>query len=108
VDRCGGWPNQDRWLAQQGLDVAEQVPVRGTNRLKSLTIAVAPLQNTMDAAALERLTQALMFLCDVEALVVDRDALPPSSSQRRSINPPINRIQRSWGVCRNPFERHGL
>jgi AcrR family transcriptional regulator len=65
----------DRWLAQQDLDAAEQVPVRGTNRLKSLTIAVAPLQNRMDAAALERLTQALMFLCGVEALVVARDAL---------------------------------
>jgi hypothetical protein len=49
--------------------------VRGTNRLKFLTIAVAPLQNRMDAAALERLTQALMFLCGVEAPVVARDAL---------------------------------
>jgi acyl-CoA reductase-like NAD-dependent aldehyde dehydrogenase len=29
----------------------------------------------MDAAALERLTQALMFLCGVEALIVARDAL---------------------------------
>jgi hypothetical protein len=48
--------SQDRWLAQQDLDAAEQVPVRGTNRLKSLTIAVAPLENRMDAAALERLT----------------------------------------------------
>jgi AcrR family transcriptional regulator len=67
--------SQDRWLAQQDLDAAEQVPVRGTNRLKSLTIAVAPLQNRMDAAALERLTQALMFLCGVEAVVVARDAL---------------------------------
>ncbi|MDT7796137.1 MAG: hypothetical protein QOD59_5578 [Mycobacterium sp.] len=67
--------SRDRWLAQQDLDAAEYAPVRGTNRLKFLTIAVAPLQNRMDAAALERLTQALMFLCGVEALVVARDAL---------------------------------
>ena len=66
---------QDRWLAQQELDVSERVPVRGTNRLEALTIAVAPLQKTMDAEALERLTQALMFMCGVEALVVARDAL---------------------------------
>ncbi|MCW2562748.1 MAG: TetR/AcrR family transcriptional regulator, partial [Mycobacterium sp.] len=66
--------SRDRWLAQQDLDAAEYAPVRGTNRLKFLTIAVAPLQNRMEAAALERLTQALMFLCGVEALVA-RDAL---------------------------------
>jgi AcrR family transcriptional regulator len=66
---------QDRWLAQQDLDVSEQVPVRGTNRLQSLTIAVTPLQKTMNEAALERLIQALMFLCGIEALVVGRDAL---------------------------------
>jgi AcrR family transcriptional regulator len=66
---------QDRWLAQHELDVAERVPVRGTNRIEALTIALAPLQETMDAAALERLTRALMFMCGLEALVVARDAL---------------------------------
>jgi hypothetical protein len=66
---------QDRWLAQQELDASDRVPVRGTNRLESLTAALAPLRDTMDAAILKRLTQSLMFLCGVEALVVARDAL---------------------------------
>jgi AcrR family transcriptional regulator len=66
---------QDRWLAQQDLEVSERVPVRGKNRLESLSIALAPLRDTMDPALLERLTQALMFMCGVEALVVARDAL---------------------------------
>jgi AcrR family transcriptional regulator len=66
---------QDRWLAQQGLDVSERVPVRGNNRLESLTIALEPLRETINAATLERLTQSLMFMCGVEALVVARDAL---------------------------------
>jgi AcrR family transcriptional regulator len=66
---------QDRWLAQQELDVSERVPVRGTSRIDALTAAVAPLRETMDAKAVERLIQALMFTCGVEALVVARDAL---------------------------------
>jgi hypothetical protein len=76
-DRRGIHPDamQDRWLAQQDLDIAERVPVRGNNRLESLTIVLAPLRKTMDGTTLQRLTQSLMLMCGVEALVVARDAL---------------------------------
>jgi AcrR family transcriptional regulator len=66
---------QDRWLAQQELDASERVPVRGTTRRDALSIAVAPLRETMASDAVDRLVQALMFTCGVEALVVARDAL---------------------------------
>ena len=66
---------QDRWLAQQELDASERVPVRGTNRLDALTIAIAPLRDTLDAKGVDRLTKALMFTCGIEALVIARDAL---------------------------------
>jgi AcrR family transcriptional regulator len=66
---------QERWLAQQDVEAGERAPVRGTTRIEALTIALQPLQSTLDAAAFTRVVQALMFLCGVEALVVARDAL---------------------------------
>jgi AcrR family transcriptional regulator len=66
---------QERWFAQQDVEVGERVPVRGTTRREALAIALQPLRPTLDAAAFVRLLQALMFLCGVEALVVARDAL---------------------------------
>jgi len=66
---------QERWLAQQHVEVGERAPVRGTTRIEALTIALRPLQPTLGAAAFTRAVQALMFLCGVEALVVARDAL---------------------------------
>jgi AcrR family transcriptional regulator len=66
---------QERWLAQQDVEVGERVPVRGTTRRDALVIALRPLQSTLGAAAFTRAVQALMFQCGVEALVVARDAL---------------------------------
>jgi AcrR family transcriptional regulator len=66
---------QERWLAQQDVEVGERAPVRGTTRRDALVIALQPLQSTLDASVFARLVQALMFLYGVEALVVARDAL---------------------------------
>jgi len=66
---------QERWLAQQELEVNERVPVRGTIRRDALTVALQPLGATLGATELVRVTQALMFLCGSEALIVARDAL---------------------------------
>lgn len=66
---------QERWLAQQHVEVGERAPVRGTTRIETLTIALQPLRSILDAAAFTRLVQALMFLCGVEAMIVARDAL---------------------------------
>jgi AcrR family transcriptional regulator len=66
---------QERWLAQQHVEVGERAPVRGTTRIDTLVIALRPLQSTLGTAAFTRAVQALMFQCGVEALVVARDAL---------------------------------
>lgn len=66
---------QERWFAQQQVEVGERAPVRGTSRIEALTIALQPLQSTLGEEGFTRTVRALMFQCGVEALVVARDAL---------------------------------
>jgi AcrR family transcriptional regulator len=64
----------DRWFSQNDLNEDEQVPVRGTTRVRTTRQALAPLEKTLPPEIFERLTSAVLLVYGLEAMVVARDA----------------------------------
>lgn len=64
----------DRWFSQAGLPEEERVPVRGTTRMDTTRNALAPLEKSLPPEIFERLTQAVLLVYGLEAMVVARDA----------------------------------
>ena len=65
---------QELWLAQVDVPERERVPIRGSHRLESIEVALAPLVDTMPPDQHRRLVMATMLVCGVEAMVSARDA----------------------------------
>ncbi|MCM6776386.1 TetR family transcriptional regulator [Nocardia sp. CDC159] len=63
----------DRWFEQAAKAEPERVPVRGTTRLRLVRRALAPLSDRLAPAELDRLVNAVVLVCGVEAMVTTRD-----------------------------------
>jgi hypothetical protein len=57
-----------RWLSQVDVPERDRVPIRGSHRLESVQIALAPLAEVLPADQLRRLVMATMLVCGVEAI----------------------------------------
>lgn len=63
----------DRWFSQVDLPEQERVPVRGITRLDMARKALEPLRDTLPPKQFERLTNAVVLVFGLEAMVTTRD-----------------------------------
>ncbi|MDT7633424.1 MAG: hypothetical protein QOI50_5354 [Pseudonocardiales bacterium] len=64
----------ERWLSQVDVPERDRVPIRGSHRLESVELALAPLAEVLPADQHRRLVMSTMLVCGVEAMVSARDA----------------------------------
>jgi AcrR family transcriptional regulator len=63
----------DRWFSQVDVPEQERVPVRGITRLDMARRALEPLRDTLPPKLFDRLTNAMVMVFGLEALVTTRD-----------------------------------
>jgi AcrR family transcriptional regulator len=79
------WLALDQWKRKQAGTFGDEAPMVRGNRVRLLREAVAPLDDTLDEAAIDKLTQSLSLLFGTEALVVLKDIWGLDGDQARQV-----------------------
>lgn len=76
----------DRWFSQQGTDAADR-PVRPSERVRWIALALEPLRATIEDHQVDSITEALAFVIGSEAVVTALDVLhlSPEAAKERML-----------------------